>query len=70
MHCCHARGCAVEVPPRKLFCLKHWRMTPRALQAAVWEHYRPGQEIDKQPSEAYLAAMNAAIEAVAAREAE
>ena len=42
-------------------------MVPRALQQAVWREYRPGQEIDKMPSEAYLAVRREAIAAVAAK---
>lgn len=69
-HRCHARGCEEETPPRNLFCLTHWRMTPKPLQDAVWKNYRPGQERTKDPSVAYLRAMDEAIEAVAAIEAE
>lgn len=64
-HTCHAIGCNLIVPPRMLMCLRHWRMVPKALQADVWATYRPGQEIDKQPSEAYRLAQRAAIDAVA-----
>lgn len=67
-HRCHAEGCDVLVPPRLLMCLKHWRMVPKALQARVWATYRPGQEIDKRVTEAYLVAQAAAIEAVAESE--
>ena len=67
-HTCHAKGCAVEVPPKLLMCLKHWRMVPPHLQRQVWHWYRPGQEIDKQPSAEYLTAMEAAIDAVARQE--
>lgn len=67
-HECHAKGCSVPTPPRMLMCLKHWRMAPRPLQAAVWRHYRPGQEIDKTPTSEYLRVMTDAIEAVAAKE--
>lgn len=67
-HKCHAKGCDVAVPPKRLFCLKHWRMTPRHLQLEVWRHYRPGQEIDKNPSPVYLDVMKRAIEAVSTRE--
>jgi hypothetical protein len=67
-HRCHADGCNTEVPPRLLFCGKHWRMTPPHLRRAVWAHYREGQEIDKCPSYEYLEAMRAAIEAVARSE--
>lgn len=49
-------------------CGPHWRMVPRALQRDVWLHYRPGQEIDKNPTPAYLDAADAAIRAVAQRE--
>lgn len=67
-HLCHAIGCTVAVPPSKLMCLKHWRMVPKALQHAVWEHYVPGQERRKDPSRDYLVAALAAVEAVAEKE--
>jgi hypothetical protein len=63
-HNCHATGCNVPVPPKLLMCLKHWRMVPPDIQRGVWRHYRPGQEIDKRPTEAYLKVMKLAIEAV------
>lgn len=63
-HPCHAIGCDVEVPPKMLMCLKHWRMVPRDKQAAIWNTYRPGQEVDKHPTEAYMEAQSAAVEAV------
>lgn len=69
-HTCHARGCRVEVPPKMLMCLRHWRMVPRPLQQAVWATYRPGQERDKAPSADYLTNAKAAIDAVAMRERE
>jgi hypothetical protein len=67
-HTCHAKGCPVPVPPKLLMCRKHWYMVPKPLRDAVWAEYRPGQEIDKQPSMAYLHVMRAAIDAVAAKE--
>lgn len=67
-HKCHAPGCDIEVPPARLMCLFHWRLVPRVLRDAVWQHYRRGQEVDKQPSAEYLAAAQAAIDAVAVRE--
>lgn len=63
-HHCHARGCKVNVPPERLMCLRHWRLVPRTLQRAVWANYRDGQCDDKQPSRAWFAAADAAIEAV------
>lgn len=67
-HHCHARGCPVEVPPRLLMCKRHWRLVPKALKDQVWATYRPGQEVDKQPSKSYLEAAKQAIRAVQAKE--
>lgn len=64
-HLCHAEGCPVEVAPSLLMCLKHWRMVPPPLKAAVWREYRRGQEVDKRPSPGYLKAAGDAIAAVA-----
>jgi hypothetical protein len=69
LHLCHAKGCKTPVPPRLLMCGKHWRLVPRPLQQAVWRHYRPGQEVDKEPTGAYLDAAQMAIEAVEKRDA-
>jgi hypothetical protein len=63
-HTCHARGCTREVDPSLLMCLSHWKRVPKPLQHDVWRHYRKGQELDRNPSREYLAAANAAIEAV------
>ena len=49
-------------------CRSHWYMVPKDLRDAVWATYRPGQEIDKQPSLEYLDVAMQAIEAVAAKE--
>lgn len=43
-------------------------MVPKAIQQEVWKHYRPGQCDDKNPSEAWHKAADAAIAAVAAKE--
>src|SRR5215472_12049366 len=64
-HHCHARGCGVPVRPELLMCLRHWRMVPRAIQRAVWATYRSGQCDDKNPSEAWHRAADAAIAYVA-----
>ena len=45
-------------------CLVHWRQVPKDIQVAVWAHYRPGQEVDKKPSRAYLEMMRRAVRAV------
>jgi hypothetical protein len=35
-------------------CRKHWFMVPKSLRDMVWEHYVPGQEQRKDPTEEYL----------------
>lgn len=68
-HHCHARFCTVPTKPEMLMCRRHWFMVPKVLRDAVWTTYRPGQCDDKQPSEAWHKAADAAIEAVALAEA-
>ncbi len=63
-HRCYATGCREIISPQMLMCAKHWYAVPRELQAAVWRHYRWGQERDKNPSPEYLAAARAAIASV------
>lgn len=64
-HHCHARGCKKSCPPERLMCLAHWRKVPKDLQRAIWATYRPGQCDDRRPSDAWFAAADAAIAAVA-----
>lgn len=64
-HICHARGCTKPVPPERLMCLYHWMLIPWAVQRAVWRTYRPGQCDDKNPSDAWMQAADAAIGYVA-----
>lgn len=61
-HTCHWPGCTKEVPPKRLMCRSHWKTLPSAIRSAVWDAYRPGQEIDKDPSREYVAAARAAQE--------
>jgi hypothetical protein len=49
-------------------CRRHWFMVPKAMQDAIWAAYRPGQERDKKPSNAYLAAAYQAEGYVALKE--
>ena len=58
-HTCHHPRCELEVPPRLLACRAHWFQLPRHLRQAIWDAYRPGQEVDKEPSDAYLEAAHA-----------
>ncbi len=68
IHICHAIGCNVQVPPKLLMCLRHWKLVPRDLQRAVWATYVPGQEIRKDLTDEYLDVQRRAVEAVARRE--
>lgn len=67
-HICHATGCNVPVAPKMLMCPKHWRMVPRFLQKDVWATYVPGQEIRKDPTDEYMEAQQAAVQAVEKKE--
>ncbi|MBD2386034.1 hypothetical protein [Cylindrospermum sp. FACHB-282] len=64
IHCCHLPGCNTYTPPIYLMCKRHWYMVPPHLQALVHKHYKPGQEIDKNPSVEYLRVSRLAIAAV------
>lgn len=64
VHLCHARGCKIPVKPERLFCRPHWKLVPKHIQKRVWANYREGQCADKQPSEDWLEAADAAIQAV------
>lgn len=68
-HTCHVPGCAVPVPPKRLMCTSHWMRVPVALRRAVWDAYRPGQEVDKRPSPAWFQAAKEAIASVVHRPA-
>jgi hypothetical protein len=68
-HTCHAERCPVEVSAAMFMCKPHWAMVPPPLREAIKATYRPGQEIDKAPSEEYLAVARAAIAEVAHKEA-
>lgn len=69
-HCCHAKGCKIEVKPELLMCPKHWFMVPADIRNEVWKHYRAGQCDDKNPSAAWHKAADAAIAYVAKKESE
>ena len=60
-HLCHAKGCPAPVPPKMFMCKPHWFMLPKATRDRVWAVYRPGQEITKDPSNAYMDVTTRAI---------
>jgi hypothetical protein len=69
-HTCHARNCNAKVPRSMLMCRRHWFMVPKFLRDEVWRTYVHGQcNMDPPPSEAWHRAADAAIAAVAQREA-
>ena len=51
---CHWPGCERQVPPHSWACAEHWAALPKRLRDRVARAYRPGQEIDKQPSREYI----------------
>jgi hypothetical protein len=67
-HACHAIGCEREIAPKLLMCLPHWSALSKPAQRIIWHHYRPGQEIHKDPSALYLLAQGAAVALVAFRD--
>lgn len=59
-HECHWPDCKVQCPPAMWGCKFHWFKLPKHIRDRIWETYRPGQEKDMDPSDAYLAAADAA----------
>lgn len=57
-HHCHWPGCNKQVPPAQWGCSQHWFKLPNNLRNKIWATYKPGQEIDSTPSDAYLKAAN------------
>lgn len=55
-HTCHWPGCSKVVSPAMWGCKAHWLTLPNHLRNMIWATYKPGQEITKTPSAAYLAA--------------
>ena len=53
-HTCHWPNCTVEVPAKMWGCKSHWFTLPKGLRNKVWATYKPGQEITKTPSKAYI----------------
>jgi hypothetical protein len=53
-HHCHWPGCHKIVPPSLWGCATHWFKLPVKLRQRIWHHYVPGQEINKNPTPAYI----------------
>lgn len=58
-HHCHWPGCEKQVPPATWGCSTHWFKLPANLRAQIWDTYRPGQEVNGTPTDAYLGAAEA-----------
>lgn len=64
-HTCHWPGCTRKVAPARWGCLDHWMRLPKHLRDAIWDAFRPGQEVSKTPSEAYVQAARRAQDWIA-----
>jgi hypothetical protein len=53
-HTCHWPGCRRIVAPAMWGCRTHWYALPDRLRKKIWATYRPGQEVSKTPSKAYV----------------
>lgn len=58
-HYCHWPDCQRQVPPAMWGCTEHWKRLPKHLKRRIWATYRPGQENDLNPSQAYIEAAQA-----------
>lgn len=58
-HRCHWPECKTVVLPKMWGCQAHWFALPKELRDRIWQSYRPGQEISKRPSPAYIEAAKA-----------
>ena len=66
-HTCHWTNCQREVPPSMWGCKEHWFKLPKPLRDAIWQEYRPGQEVSKTPSARYLIVAKMVQEWIAGR---
>lgn len=55
-HRCHWPGCGQKVKPSLWGCRPHWMRLPKVIRHGIAATYRRGQELDKNPSRAYLKA--------------
>jgi hypothetical protein len=59
-HTCHWPGCRTHCKPAFFSCRRHWFTWPKHIRDAIWAAYRPGQEQSKDPSAAYMRAVDEA----------
>lgn len=56
IHECHWPGCEVQCPPAKWGCSPHWFRLPLTIRIAIWNAFKPGQEIKRNPKREYILA--------------
>lgn len=61
-HKCHWPGCGEEVHPRLWGCKRHWYTLPPEIRRRILLTYKPGQEVNKDPSPEYMEAAKQARE--------
>ena len=60
-HHCHNPNCRRPLPAHLVSHKSAWFALPKRLRDGIWANYREGQEIDKQPTEAYIDALDECI---------
>ena len=60
-HICPAPGCKKEISTKYFMCSEHWAKVDNADKIKINQFYRPGQEIDRNPSPLYVKAARSAI---------
>ncbi len=60
---CSAKTCGVQVPPRRVFCCKHWAMIPYHTHMRIWDTIKAGGLV----SEEFRLVLAESIEEVEAR---
>jgi len=58
-HECHWPGCTIDVPAKHWGCNEHWALLPNRLKVTILAAYVPGQDLETNPSPAYVSAANA-----------
>ena len=61
MHLCHNPNCGGQVKPQFVAHRSAWYALPPSLRYEIWQHYRPGQEVDKKPSREYADALRRCV---------
>ena len=60
-HTCHNPNCGQPLPAHLVSHSSAWFALPKKLRDNIWRTYRAGQEDDKQPTMAYIEALEGCI---------